>query len=91
MCEHGKPDPEPYRKGAALLGLRPEDCVVIEDSASGAKSGHAAGCKVIATLFSHSVEALAAADWIVPSLLDVKVTVLKDNEGLELEFDPVGR
>ena len=31
----GKPHPEPYRAGAALLGLAPEDCLVFEDSPSG--------------------------------------------------------
>jgi mannitol-1-/sugar-/sorbitol-6-phosphatase len=91
MVTNGKPHPEPYTRGAELLGLRPEECVVLEDSASGAKSGHAAGCRVLATLFSHSVEALAAADWIVPSLEDVSVTVLPEDDGLELEFEPVPR
>jgi len=91
--ENGKPHPEPYQKGAKLLGLRPEDCLVIEDAASGAKAGHAAGCKVLATLFSHSLESLAAADWIVQSLEDVKLTVLEDAQGvlLELDFTPVDR
>ena len=85
----GKPDPEPYRRGAELLGLAPRDCLVIEDSASGAKAGHAAGCKVLATLFSHSYESLAAADWIVLSLEDLRVRVIDDC--LELEFQPVSR
>ncbi len=85
----GKPDPEPYRRGAELLGHVPQDCLVIEDSASGAKAGHAAGCKVLATLFSHSYESLAAADWIVRSLEDVRVRVIDDQ--VELEFQPVSR
>jgi sugar-phosphatase len=89
MVTDGKPHPEPYRKGAELLGLKPQDCVVIEDSASGARSGHAAGCKVLATLFSHEAESLKAADWIVDSLEHVKVTVLPDDSGLELEFEPI--
>ena len=86
---HGKPDPEPYRKGAEVLGLAPADCLVIEDSASGAKAGHAAGCKVLATLYSHSIESLRDADWIVRSLDDVHVRVAAD--GLEVEFTPVER
>jgi mannitol-1-/sugar-/sorbitol-6-phosphatase len=91
MVEHGKPHPEPYRRGAELLGLSPEDCVVIEDSASGANSGHAAGCRVLATTFSHTMESLAAADWIIPSLEDLKVSVVPGSEGLELEFEPLPR
>jgi sugar-phosphatase len=89
MVENGKPHPEPYLRGAELLGLKPEDCLVIEDSSSGAKAGHAAGCKVLATLFSHSLESLSAADWIVTSLDDVQVRVA--DGGVELEFEPVPR
>lgn len=84
----GKPDPEPYLIGAKLLGLKPEECLVIEDAASGAQAGRAAGCKVLATLFSHSMESLSAADWIVPSLRDVRVNV--DDDWIEVEFVPVG-
>ena len=32
MVERGKPDPEPYQRGAALLGLTPANCVVVEDA-----------------------------------------------------------
>ncbi|MBV8115971.1 MAG: HAD-IA family hydrolase [Silvibacterium sp.] len=89
MVSKGKPDPEPYRRGAELLGLAPQECLVIEDSASGAKAGHAAGCKVLATLFSHSLESLAAADWIVRSLEDVQVRIV--DHLIELDFEPVAR
>ncbi len=89
MVAHGKPHPEPYLRGAELLGLRPEQCLVIEDSASGAKAGHAAGCKVLATLFSHSIEALTGADWIVNSLEDVRFSIV--NDAIEVEFEPVAR
>jgi mannitol-1-/sugar-/sorbitol-6-phosphatase len=89
MVTKGKPDPEPYRRGAELLDLVPDDCLVIEDSASGAKAGHAAGCKVLATLFSHSLESLAAADWIVRSLEEVRAREVDDQ--VELEFEPVFR
>ena len=91
MVKQGKPNPEPYLKGAQILGLQPGECTVIEDSASGAKSGHAAGCKVMATLFSHSMEELAAADWIVSSLEGVRATVLPEENALELEFDALPR
>ena len=29
---NGKPDPEPYRRGAEILGFAPEDCAVVEDA-----------------------------------------------------------
>lgn len=44
---HGKPHPEPYLAGAAAIGVDPAACVVIEDSATGVRSGLAAGAQVI--------------------------------------------
>ena len=63
----GKPDPEPYIKGAALLGIPPEECIVIEDAAAGVRAGKAAGCRVIALRTTDQDDALTAAgaDWIV--------------------------
>jgi len=84
---HGKPSPDPYLKGAELLGVKPQDCLVVEDSSAGAVAGHAAGCKVLATLFSHTVESLSAADWLVQSLEGVTVLALED--GVEVEFQPL--
>jgi HAD superfamily hydrolase (TIGR01509 family) len=45
--EFGKPHPEPYLTAAAELGVRPEDCIAVEDSNTGAKSAVAAGCTVV--------------------------------------------
>ncbi len=45
---NGKPDPEPYLRAAHLLGLRPETCLVVEDSPVGAQAGLSAGMRVIA-------------------------------------------
>lgn len=47
QVEFGKPHPEPYLTAAAALGVRPENCVAIEDSNTGAKSAEAAGCTVL--------------------------------------------
>ncbi len=44
---NGKPDPEPYAKAAKALGISPEDCLAVEDSANGLKSTYAAGIKCI--------------------------------------------
>jgi sugar-phosphatase len=89
VVRRGKPNPEPYLKGADLLGLPAQDCLVIEDSVSGAEAGRAAGCKVLATLFSHSLESLKAADWVVRSLRDVQVAAA--GEAIEFSFEPVAR
>lgn len=45
---HGKPDPEPYLKGAAIAGAAPEECIVIENAPLGVRAGKAAGCLTIA-------------------------------------------
>jgi mannitol-1-/sugar-/sorbitol-6-phosphatase len=87
MVERGKPDPEPYRRGAALLGFRPEECIVVEDAPSGVRAGVAAGCRVLGVLGTHSAEELQEADWVVESLEGLGVTVTGD--GLELRFTPL--
>jgi HAD superfamily hydrolase (TIGR01509 family) len=43
-----KPDPEPYRAAARLLGVPIEDCVAIEDSPTGVASAVASGAAVLA-------------------------------------------
>jgi HAD superfamily hydrolase (TIGR01509 family) len=42
-----KPDPEPYRRAAELLGVSPGDCVAVEDSPAGTASAVAAGATVL--------------------------------------------
>ncbi len=43
---HGKPDPEGYRLAASRLGVDPDDCLVVEDTDTGAAAGRAAGATV---------------------------------------------
>jgi sugar-phosphatase len=64
---NGKPDPEPYLKGAAALGFAPADCLVVEDVPAGIRSGKAAGARVIAvrTTAPDSELTASGADWIV--------------------------
>jgi len=85
--KRGKPDPEPYRLGAGLLGFRPEECVVVEDAPSGVEAGKAAGCRVLSVLGTHSAAELHEADWVVGSL--ERLAVAADDAGLELRFLPV--
>lgn len=53
-----KPDPEVYLKSAENLGVVPENCLVFEDSFSGATAGLQAGMKVVGVLSSHGVNEL---------------------------------
>jgi sugar-phosphatase len=72
---HGKPDPEPYLKGASLLGFSPAECVVLEDVPAGVRAGKAAGARVIAlkTTAQESVLREAGADWIVNNCADIRL------------------
>jgi HAD superfamily hydrolase (TIGR01509 family) len=47
LVARGKPHPEPYLSAAAALGVRPEHCLAIQDSDTGARSAEAAGCTVV--------------------------------------------
>ena len=44
MVEKGKPEPDIYLYAAEQLGLKPEECLVVEDSPTGIKAAYAAGC-----------------------------------------------
>lgn len=74
--KQGKPDPEPYLKGAALLGVSAEDCVVMEDVPAGIRAGKAAGAQVIAfrTTCADAELQHAGADWIVDDCQSVSVS-----------------
>jgi len=87
----GKPHPAPYLAGAALLGFKPEECVVFEDAASGTQSGRAAGCTVVATTFSHTPEELEAAHYLIEDMKGMKVKTLGGDAGLRLGFVPLAR
>jgi sugar-phosphatase len=69
----GKPDPEPYLAGAALLGVEASGCVVVEDSPAGIASGVAAGATVIALTTTYPVGDLHGAQQIVADLRALSV------------------
>jgi sugar-phosphatase len=71
---HGKPDPEPYLKGAKLLGFSPADCVVIEDAPAGIQSARAAGTKVVGITSTYGSAALEQANAVIRKLGQIQVT-----------------
>jgi mannitol-1-/sugar-/sorbitol-6-phosphatase len=70
---NGKPHPEPYLKGAELLGMRPENCLVIEDAPAGIQSAHAGGMKVIGITSTYPATQLSMADAVVEELAQIRV------------------
>jgi beta-phosphoglucomutase len=71
-----KPFPDIYLKAAESLGLKPGDCLVVEDAVTGIKAGKDAGCRCLAVTSSFDTAALKEADWICDSLLNVSEEVL---------------
>ncbi|MFN8631300.1 MAG: HAD-IA family hydrolase [Chloroflexota bacterium] len=55
----GKPDPEIFLVAAEALGLRPEDCVGVEDARAGIEAIKAAGMRAVGIGAD-----LPGADWI---------------------------
>ena len=74
----GKPDPEVYLKAAEKLGVKPEECVVIEDSYNGVKAAKAAGAKCIAVTSTFEKSKLKEADVIVNSLEEIDISMIKN-------------
>ncbi|MDF2155164.1 HAD-IA family hydrolase [Vibrio sp. CAU 1672] len=70
----GKPNPEPYLKGAEVLGLNIESCICFEDASVGVRSGKAAQAKVIGVLSHGEKEALSEADFVIDCLHEVTIT-----------------
>jgi beta-phosphoglucomutase len=69
--ERKKPFPDIYTKVSVNLGLKPEECLVVEDAVNGIKAAKAAGCKCLAVTTSFRRGKLYEADWICDSLLNV--------------------
>jgi sugar-phosphatase len=86
--QRGKPDPEPYLRGAQILGLSPADCIVIEDAPAGIQSGEAAGSSVIAlrTTTPDSALRAAGADWIVTDCSEISLQPIQADKDLVLEL-----
>jgi sugar-phosphatase len=77
----GKPDPEPYIKGAQVLGVTTAKCVVFEDAPAGIRAGKAAGARVLALRTTANDAELreAGADWIIDDCSEIFLdSALKD-------------
>lgn len=58
---HGKPHPEIFTKAHEAMGLKAEECIVVEDAVNGILAGVAAGCKCLGVLTTATAEALTEA------------------------------
>lgn len=77
--KHGKPAPDPFLLGAEKLGMRPEECLVFEDTLAGLQSAAAAGMDsvMVTATHKHPVETDVTG---VPDYDDLRV--IRTGEGL---------
>ena len=90
QVERGKPDPEGFLLALKLLNklvrrscggklhksIKPEDCVVIEDSHWGLQAAHAAGMRAVAITNTYAAEHLKPADKVIVHLSDLSLSEL---------------
>lgn len=76
---HSKPHPEPYLRGAEMVGVDPARCIVFEDSFSGMAAGRAAGAAVVGVATTNPRESIVGkADVIIDSFGGLTFTGLLD-------------
>ncbi|MGD1042732.1 MAG: HAD family phosphatase [Sedimentisphaerales bacterium] len=84
QVEKGKPDPEGFLLALKLLNkklhksIKPEDCVVIEDSHWGLEAAKAAGMRAVAITNTYAAEHLKPADKVIAHLNDLALSDLHD-------------
>ena len=65
---HSKPDPEVFLKAAEMLGIAPEDCMIVEDADAGIEAGKRADMKTLAVQGANGADFkaknLAECDWV---------------------------
>ena len=84
----GKPDPEPYLKGAQKARVKPGECMVIENAPLGVRAAKAAGCFTVAVMtgpIPRKEFEKEGADLIFPSMNELNEylnnTLLNGDEG----------
>lgn len=68
MFEESKPNPEIYLYTADKLGLKPQECVAVEDSFYGIKAAKCAGLQVIAYEENRFLIDQGQADYLEPNM-----------------------
>jgi len=68
--ERKKPFPDIFELAAKKIGLKPQECLVVEDAVSGVEAAKSAGAMCLGLMTSFTSEELAQADWISNTLAD---------------------
>ncbi|HPA21590.1 MAG TPA: HAD family phosphatase [Verrucomicrobiae bacterium] len=75
---HGKPAPDVFLRVSELIGVPPEECCVIEDSAAGVEAARSAGMTVIAITNSLPAIQLVRADHVVATFLEIESLLVRE-------------
>jgi len=71
LVKNGKPHPEPYLKSARTLGIKPKECIVVENAPLGINSAKRAGMFCVALTTSLPKDYLKKADIVVDRLEEI--------------------
>lgn len=78
----GKPFPDPYIMGSELLGISPEECIIIENAPLGIKAAKACNAYCIAISSTLGNSFLREADTIVECFAELRnLNIIKDLGG----------
>ncbi len=80
--ERGKPDPQVYEILLDELGVNPNDCVIFEDSRTGAIAASRSGCKVVVVTTTHQPAEFSDIPNIVKFISDFSEITLKEIKSL---------
>jgi HAD superfamily hydrolase (TIGR01509 family) len=79
QVKHGKPEPDIFLETAGKLNVKPENCVVIEDSYNGVTAAKRAGMKCIGYRNpSSGNQDLSAADVVINNFAEITPEFLKN-------------
>jgi HAD superfamily hydrolase (TIGR01509 family) len=73
---HGKPAPDLFLKAATSMGVGPDHCVVVEDSAVGVQAARSAGMAVLGYAAATPAADLAGADVVFSDMAELPALLL---------------
>jgi HAD superfamily hydrolase (TIGR01509 family) len=76
-----KPAPDIFLSAAAKLGVKPEECVVVEDAVNGVQAAKSAGMRCVAVATSFPAARLQEADLVRAATADVTLSDLAPHWG----------
>jgi HAD superfamily hydrolase (TIGR01509 family) len=78
--ERGKPAPDVFLEAARRLGVAPERCTAVEDSANGIRAARAAGMRVVAIpnrRYAPRADVLDEADVVIDAISDLTPNLVR--------------